>query len=102
MLLECSDAKAWLESESQEIGVIAVRGGDIVGEHTVMFVTGGERIELIHRAHSRDALAKRRHRGCPVVGTRPVGLYDMQDMLGLKVTDETGRFVENGNVHTEC
>ena len=37
---------------------MAIRGGDIVGEHTVMFVTDGERIELTHRAHSRDALAK--------------------------------------------
>jgi 4-hydroxy-tetrahydrodipicolinate reductase len=73
------------ERKPGEIGVMAVRGGDIVGEHTVMFVTGGERIELIHRAHSRDALAKGAVQAALWVASKPNGLYDMQDVLGLKV-----------------
>lgn len=68
----------------QEIGVMAVRGGDIVGEHTVMFITEGERIELIHRAHSRDALARGAIRAALWLVSKPIGLYDMQDVLGLK------------------
>jgi len=67
-----------------EIGVMAVRGGDIVGEHTVMFVTDGERIELIHRAHSRDALAKGAIQAALWLTSRPNGIYDMQDVLGLR------------------
>jgi 4-hydroxy-tetrahydrodipicolinate reductase len=72
------------ERTSHEIGVMALRGGDIVGEHTVMFVTGGERIELIHRAHSRDALAKGAVRAALWLVGQPKGVYDMQDVLGLK------------------
>jgi 4-hydroxy-tetrahydrodipicolinate reductase len=67
----------------EEIGVMAIRAGDIVGEHTVMFVTGGERLELIHRAHSRDALARGAVQAAIWVTSQPAGLYDMQDMLGL-------------------
>jgi 4-hydroxy-tetrahydrodipicolinate reductase len=72
------------ERKPGEIGVMAVRGGDIVGEHTVMFVTNGERIELTHRAHSRDALAKGAIQAALWLVSRPNGLYDMQDVLGLK------------------
>lgn len=72
------------ERSSHEIGVMAVRGGDIVGEHTVMFVTGGERIELIHRAHSRDAFANGAVRAALWLLAQPNGVYDMQDVLGLK------------------
>ncbi len=72
------------ERTPQEIGVMALRGGDIVGEHTVMFVTGGERIELIHRAHSRDALARGAVRAALWLVSQPNGVYDMQDVLGLK------------------
>ncbi len=67
-----------------EIGVMALRGGDIVGEHTVMFVTGGERIELIHRAHSRDAFARGAIQAALWIHDKPNGLYDMRDVLGLK------------------
>lgn len=67
-----------------EIGVMALRGGDIVGEHTVMFVTGGERLELIHRAHSRDAFARGAVQAAIWVHDKPNGLYDMRDVLGLK------------------
>jgi 4-hydroxy-tetrahydrodipicolinate reductase len=62
----------------------AVRGGDIVGEHTVYFVGQGERIELTHRAHNRDNFARGALRAAKfVTGAKP-GLYDMQDVLGLK------------------
>ena len=49
-----------------------------------MFVTNGERIELIHRAHSRDALAKGAIRAALWIVSQPIGLYDMRDVLGLK------------------
>lgn len=72
------------ERTQEEIGVMTVRGGDIVGEHSVMFVTNGERIELVHRAHSRDAFAKGAVSAAVWLYSQPLGLYDMQDMLGLK------------------
>ncbi len=68
----------------EEIGMQTVRGGDIVGEHTVYFIGMGERIELTHRAHTRDMFARGAVRAARwVVGKKP-GLYDMQDVLGLK------------------
>jgi 4-hydroxy-tetrahydrodipicolinate reductase len=71
---------------SQEIGVQALRGGDVVGEHTVYFLGDGERVELTHRATSRDQFAKGALRAANwVVAQRP-GLYDMADVLGLKRT----------------
>jgi 4-hydroxy-tetrahydrodipicolinate reductase len=72
------------ERKKEEIGVSAVRAGDILGEHTVMFVTNGERIELTHRLHSRDALAKGAVQAAVWLASQPNGLYDMQDVLGLK------------------
>jgi len=72
------------ERKPQEIGVMSLRGGDIVGEHTVMFITEGERLELTHRAHNRDALAKGALQAASWLISRPNGLYDMQDVLGLK------------------
>ncbi len=72
------------ERKPKEIGVLAIRGGDIVGEHTVMFITGGERIELTHRAHSRDAFAGGAIRAALWLVSQPNGIYDMQDVLGLK------------------
>jgi len=67
-----------------EIGMHALRGGDVVGEHTVCFIGKGERIELIHKAHSRDNFAKGALRAAQFALTAPPGLYDMQDVLGLK------------------
>ncbi|TFG90897.1 MAG: 4-hydroxy-tetrahydrodipicolinate reductase, partial [Syntrophobacterales bacterium] len=67
-----------------EIGVHAVRAGDIVGEHTVIFGGMGERLEFIHRAHSRDNFAQGAIRAALWVTGRENGLYDMQDVLGLK------------------
>ena len=72
------------ERSKKEIGIQTLRAGDIVGEHTVMFAGKGERIELTHRAHSRDTFAAGAVRAAKwVVGKKP-GLYDMQDVLGLK------------------
>ncbi|OGW37502.1 MAG: 4-hydroxy-tetrahydrodipicolinate reductase [Nitrospirae bacterium GWD2_57_9] len=69
---------------NEEIGMQTVRGGDIVGEHTVYFIGMGERIELTHRAHTRDMFVRGAVRAAKwVVGKKP-GLYDMQDVLGLK------------------
>jgi 4-hydroxy-tetrahydrodipicolinate reductase len=72
------------ERSKKEIGIQTLRGGDIVGEHTVMFAGKGERIEIIHRAHSRDTFAAGAVRAAKwIIGKKP-GLYDMQDVLGLK------------------
>lgn len=72
------------ERTSAEIGMHAVRGGDVVGDHTVIFATMGERVELTHKATSRDTLANGALRAAKWVNSRPPGLYDMQDVLGLK------------------
>lgn len=68
----------------QEIGVHSVRAGDIVGEHTVIFAGTGERLELTHRAHSRDCFARGAVEGAKWIVRQPPGLYDMQDFLGLQ------------------
>ncbi len=68
----------------KEIGMHALRGGDVVGEHTVIFATGGERVELTHKASSRDTFAKGAVRAVRFLATAKPGLYDMQDVLGLK------------------
>lgn len=68
----------------KEIGFATVRAGDIVGEHTVMFATEGERIEITHKASSRMTFAKGAVRAARWVSERDVGRYDMQDVLGLK------------------
>jgi 4-hydroxy-tetrahydrodipicolinate reductase len=68
----------------QEIGVQTVRAGDIVGEHTVIFGGIGERLEIIHRAHSRDNFARGAVRAAQWVVNQPPSCYDMQDVLGLK------------------
>jgi 4-hydroxy-tetrahydrodipicolinate reductase len=66
-----------------EIGVSVIRGGDIVGEHTVFFIGQGERLEVTHRAHSRDTFAQGAVRAALWVEHQEPGLYDMQDVLGL-------------------
>ncbi|MFB0525960.1 MAG: 4-hydroxy-tetrahydrodipicolinate reductase [bacterium] len=70
--------------KSQEIGVHSVRAGDIVGEHTVIFAGTGERLELTHRAHSRDCFARGAVEAAKWIVRQSPGLYDMQDFLGLK------------------
>ncbi|MBL7225293.1 MAG: 4-hydroxy-tetrahydrodipicolinate reductase [Desulfobacteraceae bacterium] len=72
------------ERTDEEIGIQTWRAGDITGEHTVMFGGIGERLELIHRAHNRDNFARGAVRAALWVINQPEGLYDMQDVLGLK------------------
>jgi 4-hydroxy-tetrahydrodipicolinate reductase len=72
------------ERSKEEIGMQTVRGGDIVGEHTVYFIGMGERIEITHRAMSRDMFARGAVRAAGWLAGKPAGLYDMQDVLGLK------------------
>ncbi len=71
------------EREAGTIGFSAIRGGDIVGEHTVMFVGDGERIEITHKATSRMVFANGAMRAALWVHGREPGLYNMQDVLGL-------------------
>jgi 4-hydroxy-tetrahydrodipicolinate reductase len=68
----------------KEIGIQTVRAGDIVGEHTVLFGGLGERIEITHKASSRDTFARGALKAALWLAGRPAGLYDMQDVLGLK------------------
>lgn len=72
------------ERTKAEIGIQTLRAGDIVGEHNVMFGAVGERLEFIHRAHSRDNFAKGAIRAAKWIILQRDGLYDMQDVLGLK------------------
>src|SRR5512138_1145463 len=72
------------ERPAREIGVQTLRGGDVVGEHTVLFCGQGERLELTHRATSREQFARGALRAIRwVIGSQP-GLYDMADVLGLR------------------
>jgi 4-hydroxy-tetrahydrodipicolinate reductase len=72
------------ERTSEEIGMHSVRGGDVVGDHTVIFAGIGERVELTHKASSRETFAKGALRAAQWVVKQRPGLYDMQDVLGLK------------------
>jgi 4-hydroxy-tetrahydrodipicolinate reductase len=72
------------ERTKKEIGIQTIRAGDIVGEHTVLFGGLGERIEITHRVSSRDTFARGALRAALWVSEKPAGLYDMQDVLGLK------------------
>ncbi len=72
------------ERTGAEIGMHAIRGGDVVGDHTVIFANVGERVELTHKASSRDTFAKGALRAAKWAAEQPAGLYDMQDVLGLR------------------
>jgi len=72
------------ERTAAEIGVHSLRGGDVVGDHTVVFAATGERIELSHKASSRDTFAHGALRAASWAVKQKPGLYDMQDVLGLK------------------
>lgn len=72
------------ERARNEIGLHAIRGGDIVGEHTAYFAGTGERIELTHRASSRDTFAKGALRAADWLIGKPAGWYEMRDVLGLR------------------
>jgi 4-hydroxy-tetrahydrodipicolinate reductase len=67
-----------------QIGVQTLRGGDVVGEHTVYFCGEGERLELTHRATSREQFARGALRAALWIAGKPAGLYDMADVLGLR------------------
>jgi 4-hydroxy-tetrahydrodipicolinate reductase len=79
------------ERTRQEIGVMSLRSGDVVGEHTVSFGALGERLELTHRAHSRDTFARGALRAIRFIATAQPGLYSMQDILGLTTAPERPR-----------
>lgn len=72
------------ERTNSEIGIHAIRGGDVVGDHTVIFAAQGERVELTHKASSRDTFANGALRASTWVVKQKPGIYDMQDVLGLR------------------
>ena len=69
---------------NSEVGIHAIRGGDVVGDHTVMFAGLGERIELTHKASDRSIYARGALRAAQWVMTQPPGVYDMQNVIGLR------------------
>lgn len=71
------------QRKQKEIGIQAVRAGDIVGDHTVVFGGLGERLELVHRAHSRENFARGALRAAAWIVKQEAGLYDMQNLLGF-------------------
>jgi 4-hydroxy-tetrahydrodipicolinate reductase len=71
------------ERTKEEIGIHSLRGGDVVGDHTVIFASTGERVELTHKASTRDTFANGALRATQWVKSQKPGLYDMQDVLGL-------------------
>lgn len=71
------------ERSSTEVGVHSLRGGDVVGDHTVIFAALGERLELTHKASDRGIFARGAVRAAEWLVDRSAGLYDMQDVLGL-------------------
>jgi 4-hydroxy-tetrahydrodipicolinate reductase len=72
------------ERSSREIGMHSVRGGDVVGDHTVIFATMGERLELTHKASNRETFSNGALRAAQWVVQQPPGLYNMQHVLGLQ------------------
>lgn len=71
------------ERTKREIGIHSLRGGDVVGDHTVLFATPGERLELTHKASDRGIFARGALRAAAWVVNQPPGVYDMQQVLGL-------------------
>jgi 4-hydroxy-tetrahydrodipicolinate reductase len=71
------------ERTKTEVGIHALRGGDVVGDHTVLFAALGERLELTHKASDRGIFARGALRAAQWVVTQPPGVYDMQDVLGF-------------------
>lgn len=69
--------------KDESIGYAVLRGGDMVGDHTVMFLGQGERVEISHKASSRMTYAQGALRACRFLRDKPSGLFDMQDVLGL-------------------
>jgi 4-hydroxy-tetrahydrodipicolinate reductase len=71
------------ERKPTEVAVHSIRGGDVIGDHTVIFAGEGERLELSHKASSRDAFAIGALRAARWIIGRPPGLYSMEDVIGL-------------------
>jgi len=76
------------ERKPEEIGIQTIRAGDIVGDHTIIFAAPGERIELTHKAQSRDTFAMGAVKAAVWLMEMPNGVYDMQDVLGLRLGDD--------------
>jgi len=72
------------ERRRGEIGIHSIRAGDIVGDHTILFSTPGERIEITHRAHTRETFARGAVKAAKFVTSKKNGLFDMADVLGIK------------------
>jgi 4-hydroxy-tetrahydrodipicolinate reductase len=72
------------ERDPSTIGFATVRGGDVVGDHTVLFAGIGERVELTHKASSRATFASGALRAAKFLSAKNAGLFDMQDVLGLR------------------
>ena len=70
--------------QRSDIGFSTIRGGDVVGDHTVIYAGDGERIELTHKAGSRKTFAKGALRAAKFIATKSHGLFDMRDVLNLK------------------
>jgi 4-hydroxy-tetrahydrodipicolinate reductase len=79
------------ERPPDQIGIQALRGGDVVGEHTIYFIADGERVEITHRATSRDQFARGAVRAAQWVVGKPAGLYDMQHVLGFEAVKGHGK-----------
>jgi 4-hydroxy-tetrahydrodipicolinate reductase len=74
------------ERPANQIGMHAIRAGDVVGDHTVIFATNGERLELTHKASSRETFASGALRAARWIIGKPPGLYSMEDVLGLSAS----------------
>ncbi len=72
------------ERRREDIGIQSIRGGDIVGDHTILFAGPGERLEITHKASSRETFAHGAIVAAQWLSSKPMGMYDMQDVLGLK------------------
>jgi len=72
------------ERKREDIGIQSIRGGDIVGDHTILFAGPGERLEITHKASSRETFAHGALVAAQWLSSKPMGMYDMQDVLGLK------------------
>jgi 4-hydroxy-tetrahydrodipicolinate reductase len=79
------------ERDPSSIGFATIRGGDIVGDHTVLFAGTGERIEISHKSSSRATFAQGALRAARFLGGRKMGLFDMFDVLGLGSADATAQ-----------
>jgi 4-hydroxy-tetrahydrodipicolinate reductase len=93
-IIEASEpARNWVETfgrngiigerKKEELGILSLRGGDIVGEHTVMFAGTGERLEVTHRAYSRDNFARGALLAAKWLNSQTDGVYSMKDVLGI-------------------